>query len=101
MVLCGVIMDGQDGAAAEAIQAEVGKLQELKAVLAKATAAAESTSTFDRKGTHDRVFKISWPVLRPRCATTVVVDVVALWPCFVSCFLEFLWGVPSPYCGTE
>ncbi|CAN0132444.1 unnamed protein product, partial [Scytosiphon promiscuus] len=47
----------QDGAAAEAIQAEVGKLQELKASLAKATAAAESTSTFDRKAMDDVVIR--------------------------------------------
>ncbi|CAN0405968.1 unnamed protein product, partial [Hapterophycus canaliculatus] len=46
-----------DGAAAEAIQAEVGKLQELKAGLAKATAAAESTSTFDRKAMDDVVIR--------------------------------------------
>lgn len=41
---------GQDGAAADAIKAEVGKLQGLKADLATVTAAAESESTFDRKG---------------------------------------------------
>ena len=41
---------GQDGAAAEALKAEVGKLQGLKADLAEATAAAEAESTFDRKG---------------------------------------------------
>lgn len=51
MVSYGIVTDNaQDGAEASAIQAEVGKLQELKASLAAATAATESTSTFDRKG---------------------------------------------------
>lgn len=41
---------GQEGAAAEAIKVEVGKLQGLKANLAAVMEAAESESTFDRKG---------------------------------------------------
>ncbi|CAM9875725.1 unnamed protein product, partial [Ectocarpus fasciculatus] len=47
----------KDGAAAEAIQAEVGKLQGLKASLAKATAALEATSTFDGKAMDDLVIR--------------------------------------------
>lgn len=44
-------MGEQDGAAADAIKAEVEKLQGLKASLAAATAAAKSTSApFDVKG---------------------------------------------------
>ena len=45
-----LLVRGQDGAAADAIKAEVAKLQAFKADLATATAAAESASTFDRKG---------------------------------------------------
>lgn len=45
-----LFLDGQDGAAADAIKAEVEKLQSFKAALAAATAAVESASTFDRKG---------------------------------------------------
>ncbi|CAM9565940.1 unnamed protein product [Ectocarpus sp. 12 AP-2014] len=47
----------KDGASAEAIQAEVGKLQGLKASLAKATAAVEATSTFDGKAMDDLVIR--------------------------------------------
>lgn len=47
----------KDGAAADAIKAEVGKLQGLKADLATVTAAAESESTFDRKAMDDVVIR--------------------------------------------
>lgn len=47
----------KDGAAAEALKVEVGKLLELKAALAASQASAASTDTFDRQAMDDLVIR--------------------------------------------